>query len=253
MRNIKLILAYDGTNYAGWQRQQNQPTIQQALEDRIAVMVGKPTVLYGAGRTDAGVHALAMTANFLTEAAIPAMGFRRGLNSLLPEDIRVLAAAEVALDFHARFLAIGKSYRYVMSVGELLLPTERLYCAQVAGPFDEQAARASLQCLVGVHDFSCFEATGSRDPAAKGGRGAVREIFSADIRKDNGHACRYVIEIAGDGFLRHMVRNIVGTVMEVGRGAMTVADFRAVLAGRDRTRAGKTAPARGLFLKEVFY
>lgn len=253
MRNIKLTMAYDGTNYAGWQRQLKQPTIQQTVEDKIAVMTGTPVILHGAGRTDAGVHALAMVANFYTEAAIPEVGFRQGLNSLLPEDIRIISAESVAQDFHARHRAIGKSYRYIITVGDALLPTERLYSAYVFGAFDAGTVQKCLEAIVGEHDFSSFETAGSRDVTEPGRRGAVREIFSAGMRKVTGDSCRYYIEISGDGFLRHMVRNIVGTLIEVGRGKRSVEDFQMVLASRDRKVAGKTAPARGLFLQEVFY
>jgi len=253
VRNIKLVLAYDGTAYAGWQRQLVSPTIQQTIEDKIAVMTGTSVVLHGAGRTDAGVHALAMVANFYTEADVPELGFQRGLNSLLPQDIRVLSATEVAHEFHARYRAVGKSYRYALTIADTLLPTERLYSAHIFGPFDTGAVQECLESLVGVHDFSSFETAGSRDLLDAGRRGAVREISAAVMRQVPGDSCRYHIEIAGDGFLRHMVRNIVGTLIEVGRGKRSVAGFMAVLAARDRAAAGKTAPARGLFLQEVFY
>lgn len=253
MRNIKITLAYDGTGYAGWQRQKGQPTIQQTIEEKIEVMTGRAVVLNGAGRTDAGVHALAMTANFRTEAMIPEEGLRAGLNSLLPEDIRILQVAEMHPDFHARFDAVGKCYHYFFSTGGLQLPTERLYTYHLHDVLDRGAMQRCLDLLVGQHDFSSFEAAGSRDRHHKEGKGAIRRIFWAGI-KDDGHSPpRYCLDIAGNGFLRHMVRNIAGTLFEVGRNKRSEADFSAAFGARDRAAAGPTAPARGLFLKEVFY
>ncbi len=253
MRNVKLVLAFDGTAYAGWQRQPDCPTIQGVLEEKLGVMTGAAVTLHGAGRTDAGVHALGMVANFATDAAIPGQGFVNGLNSLLPEDIRILAAEDVAADFHACHSAVAKSYRYNMILGRELLPTERLYNSRFPGHFALDTMRACLECIMGEHDFACFEATGSRDLSWPGGRGAVRRILSATLEEDQQRSGLVRLEITGDGFLRHMVRNIVGTILEVGRGKRTVADFAALLAARDRRRAGPTAPARGLFLRQVYY
>jgi len=253
MRNLLLKLAFDGTAYAGWQRQKDQPTIQAAIEEQLAVMTGEAVVLHGAGRTDAGVHALGMTASFKTEVAIPPEGFRKGLNSLLPEDIRVLDVTEKTVDFHARISARGKSYLYYLTAGDLALPTNRLYCHHLSQPLHTDPMRSCLELLIGEHDFACFEASGSRDPEYTGGRGAVRNIFRAELVTVEGVQQSLVIEIAGDGFLRHMVRNIVGTLLEAGAGRMSVNDFRKVMAGTDRNAAGPTAPARGLVLKEVYY
>jgi tRNA pseudouridine38-40 synthase len=253
MRNILLRLAYDGTSYAGWQRQKEQPTIQAAVEDKLAVITNAHVLLHGAGRTDAGVHALAMTANFKTVSNIPCEGLVRGLNSMLAEDIRVLAANEVAPDFHARIYATGKAYSYRLLVGEICPPTRRLYNHHLKHPLRIEPMRSCFEVLRGEHDFGCFEATGSRDPEFNGGRGAVRNIFKTGLKVQEGVPLEIEFEIAGDGFLRHMVRNIVGTLIEVGAGRMSEAEFRLVLAGKDRKEAGPTAPARGLFLKEVFY
>lgn len=253
MRNIKLVLAYDGTNFFGWQRQKVSPTIQGLLEEKISVMTGEKAVVHGAGRTDAGVHALGMVANFQTASTIPCNGFKKGLNSLLPEDVRVLDVAEAPVDFHARRNAAGKTYCYNFITGEVVLPTKRLYALHCRGRLDLKAMRGCLQYIVGPHDFTSFEASGSRDVSQKAGRGAVRRIFSADIKQVGNDATMFCVEIAGDGFLRHMVRNIIGTVIEVGQGKRSVAEFEAVLAARDRSAAGPTAPAKGLFLKEVYY
>ncbi|MBU0730861.1 MAG: tRNA pseudouridine(38-40) synthase TruA [Proteobacteria bacterium] len=252
MRNLKLVLAFDGTDYAGWQRQKDIPTIQGTLEDCIRIMTSEGNVVHGAGRTDAGVHALGMVANFHTGSVIPAQGFYRGLNSLLPDDIRILKALEVPEDFHSRYSAVGKVYQYRIFSGPVLLPTDRLYCVNVHWNLNIKAMAECLKILVGQHDFSSFEATGSRDVDKKCGRGAVREIFSADFKpEDKLHF--FYFEFAGDGFLRHMIRNIVGTVLEVGIGKRTVESFISVLKKQDRTFAGPTAPAKGLFLKEVLY
>lgn len=254
MRTIKIVIAYDGTCYAGWQRQNERQTVQEVLEVGIGVMTGEKVTVHGAGRTDAGVHALAMTAHFLTDSSIPCGGFLRGLNSILPVDIRVLAVEESTADFHARFCALGKAYLYNFIIGSVLLPTERLYTVNLPleGIFNREAVSECLVGLVGKHDFSSFEAVGSRDLKIVGGLGAVREIFSADLLEKNqqGH---YAIEISGSGFLRHMVRNIVGTIFEVGSGKLSVQRFQEIVQARDRSLAGPTAPARGLFLKEVFY
>lgn len=253
MRTLMLLLAFDGTEFAGWQRQKGQPTIQGEIEARLALMTGSVINLHGAGRTDAGVHALGMTASFETAATIPCEGFRKALNSLLPGAIRVLAVVEKAPGFHARFSALGKSYLYHLNTGEVELPNRRLYSCHVRLPLALSPIRECLALLVGEHDFAAFEGVGSRDLHYRGGRGAVRTIFRAELTVVEGDTQGLTIELAGDGFLRHMVRNIVGTLLEVGRGRMRVEDFAAVLAGCDRSAAGATAPARGLFLKEVYY
>jgi tRNA pseudouridine38-40 synthase len=252
-RNILLRLAFDGTGYAGWQRQKDRPTIQAIIEDKLAIMTNGPLILHGVGRTDAGVHALGMTASFATDADIPCGGFLHGLNSMLPEAIRILAVEEKEPEFHARINARGKVYVYQLLVGGICPPTQRLYHHHVKHALRIAPMRECLTILAGRHDFACFEATGSRDRNYTGGRGAVRTIFTAELTVGAGEPLPLSFTISGDGFLRHMVRNIIGTLLEVGSGRMSVGGFRAVLAGKDRTAAGPTAPARGLFLKEVFY
>jgi tRNA pseudouridine38-40 synthase len=250
-RNIKLLLAFDGTGYAGWQKQKSEETIQGVIEDRLQVMTGEYSCLHGSGRTDAGVHALGMVANFETGAEIPCMGFIKGLNSLLPGEIRVLHAAEVDAGFHARRSAKAKTYWYNLTYGPVQLPTQRLYCAHVFAELDFEAMQAGLEYLTGTHDFSSFEGSGSRDPELTG-RGAVRTIIDADLMSvSDGNYSRFII--TGDGFLRHMVRNIVGTILEVGQGKLAPSEIASILAANDRSAAGPTAPARGLFLKEVLY
>ncbi len=249
-RNIKLTIAFDGTQYSGWQRQPDQSTIQGELEKKIAVMTREEIVLHGAGRTDAGVHALGMVANFTTGAQIPCPGFMAGLNSLLEDDIRILAVEEVDTSFHARRSATGKCYFYRMDIGGVMLPTRRLYSTHVKTFLDVGSMEKCLPFILGRHDFSSFEAAGSRDPALPG-RGAVREIFSASFQRTD--ATRLCFTIHGDGFLRHMVRNIIGTLLEIGKARLTVNGFRDIVTARDRSAAGPTAPASGLFLREVFY
>lgn len=254
MRTLKLTLAFDGTNYAGWQRQKGQVAIQQVLEEKLAVITQEAVTVEGAGRTDAGVHALGMVASLRTTSTIPAIGLLKGLNSMLPRDIRVLELTEAADDFHARYSAVAKAYEYRLIYAEVGLPTERLYNLRLARPLDRQVVDRCLEMLVGRHDFSSFEAAGSRDPQADQGRGAVRRIFRADYRLAEGEELtRAKFVFIGDGFLRHMVRNLVGTLIMVGRGKRTVGEFAAIMAARDRSQAGPTAPAHGLFLRQVYY
>jgi tRNA pseudouridine38-40 synthase len=250
-RNIKLLLAFDGTGYVGWQKQKSDRTVQGVVEDKIHVMTGEQSRLHGAGRTDAGVHALGMVANFQTAAEIPCQGFIRGLNSMLPTDIRILEATEVESGFHARRSAKAKTYWYNLTNSPMQMPTERLYAAHVFADLDFKEMQRGLEQLMGTHDFSSFEGAGSRDPELSG-RGAVRTIFQAGISTIRaGDWYRFII--TGDGFLRYMVRNIVGTMLEVGQGKLASSKVAAILAAKDRAAAGPTAPARGLFLKEVLY
>ncbi len=252
MRCIKLVIAYDGTSYCGWQRQLDAPTIQGAIEGCLEVMTQETITLNGAGRTDAGVHALGMVASFSSNSSIDCHSFFKGLNSLLPKDIRILRVDDVALDFHARFSCVGKEYSYIFSVDAIILPTRRLYVAHYPGDLDESVAQQCLDLLIGEHDFSSFEAMGSRDLSLTSGRGAVRTISRAVIEElpDEGQYC---ITIAGDGFLRHMVRNIAGTVIETALVKRSVSEFATVFNEKDRSLAGATAPASGLVLNQVFY
>jgi tRNA pseudouridine38-40 synthase len=250
-RNIKLLLAFDGTPYAGWQKQKSTKTVQGVIEEKLHIMTGEELCLNGAGRTDAGVHALGMVANYHTEANIPCQGFLKGLNSMLPIDIRVLEVSEVETDFHARLNAKAKTYWYNFSNCPIQLPTERLYAAHFFVDLNFEAMRHGLTYLVGTHDFSSFEGAGSRDHQISR-RGAVRTIIEASL-ETLGASGNHRFIITGDGFLRHMVRNIVGTIFAVGKGRLVQTDIAAILAAKDRSAAGPTAPAAGLFLKEIFY
>lgn len=253
LRNIRLLIAYDGSAYSGWQRQNNAPTIQGTLEKSIAVMTGAKTTLHGAGRTDAGVHATGMTANFETRASIACEGFINGLNSMLPKDIRILEVDEVDIDFHSRYSATAKTYAYTFFTGEIQLPTDRLYTAHYFCNLDVQQLIRALESIRGTHDFSSFEAAGSRDTSSENGRGAVRTLFQAELSPYTDKADTWIFTFTGDGFLRHMVRNIVGTLLEVGSGKITPGDFRSIFSSCDRKCAGATAPACGLVLKKVHY
>lgn len=252
-RNIRLLIAFDGTAYYGWQRQKNAPTIQGTLEDKLSSLCNTPIKLHGAGRTDTGVHALSMVAHFHTSVGHQLSAFSRGLNSMLPHDIRILDAEEVAPDFHSRFSALGKTYRYDFFTGSLMLPTQRLYKAHFPGDFDLSPVKACISHLIGTQNFASFEGSGSRDPSLPGGRGSVRTIVDAHCTATTGPPDNYSFFITGDGFLRHMVRNIVGTLLLAGKGKINSEDFMAILNKHDRRAAGQTAPACGLFLEQIYY
>lgn len=252
-RNILLVIAYDGSGFQGWQRQSTAPTIQGTIEHCLSVITRTAVTLNGAGRTDSGAHALGMTANFLTESSVPCSGFLHGLNSMLPVDIRILKADELPADFHSRFNATGKSYRYDIFTGRIQLPTERLYTAHFPCKLNIDVIKMSLKQLIGPNDFSSFEGSGSRDTSLTAGRGAVRTLFHAVLTPHLQKNDTWSFYFTGDGFLRHMVRNLVGTLIEVGTGKTSFDDFIKIMRGRNRRLAGPTAPAHGLFLEKVFY
>lgn len=252
-RNIRLLIAYDGSNYRGWQRQRQGETIQGELEKKLTLLCGEPITVHGAGRTDAGVHALGMVAHFHTTASFPVAAFFKGLNSMLPRDIRILGAEAVAADFHSRYSALGKTYRYDFFTGAVQLPSARLYRAHLPGTFDLGRLETGLATLIGTHDFSSFERTGSRDKNASEGRGAVRTLFQASCFPQLGCADCWSLRLTGDGFLRQMVRILAGTLIEMGQGKRPPEEITALLAAQDRRLAGLTAPACGLFLEKIYY
>ncbi|MFZ5994523.1 MAG: tRNA pseudouridine(38-40) synthase TruA [Thermodesulfobacteriota bacterium] len=244
MRNIKLILEYDGTAYCGWQRQVNGLSIQEVLEEKIGVMTGEAAKVIGSGRTDAGVHAMNQAANFKTASNIPVDGFLRGLNSLLPQDIAVKEVCEVPADFHARYSASEKIYLYRILNERIRSPLHHLFTWFVPHDLAFAAMERCLPVLQGVHDFAAFMASGSSV------KSTTRIVSGLKLtRKDK----IIEFEIRANGFLRHMVRNIVGTLVEVGQGRVTPERFADILQARDRNMAGMTAPPQGLFLKEVIY
>jgi tRNA pseudouridine38-40 synthase len=252
-RTLRLLIAYDGGSYQGWQRQLHGQTIQDVLEKRLTLLCNEPVTLHGAGRTDTGVHALGMVAHFHTSTTIPIIAFFKGLNSMLPGDIRILQAEEAPQDFHSRFSALKKSYRYDFFTGALQLPSTRLYRAHLPGAFDPDRLRSGLETIIGTHDFSSFERTGSRDKNAIIGRGAMRTLFHASCFPQLGCADCWSIRLTGDGFLRQMVRIIAGTLIEIGQGKRPTEALDAILTAKDRTKAGPTAPACGLFLEKIYY
>lgn len=251
LRNIRLRIAYDGTEFSGWQRQQHDRTIQGEIERCLTLITCEEIHLHGAGRTDAGVHAAGMVAHFTTLATLPCPVYVRGLNAMLPGAIRVLEALPVPLEFHARFSAVGKCYQYIVYTGKIHPPHRRLYSVHVTAQLNCAAMRDCLVILVGTHDFSSFENSGSRDKSKISGRGAVRTIHQAELLQHETDTLMF--QFIGDGFLRNMVRNLVGNLLDVGRGKLSVVDFRTILQAKDRTMAGATAPAHGLFLQEVLY
>jgi len=251
MRNIKLTIAFDGTTFSGWQKQLNAPTIQEELEKVLATITNGSVVLHGAGRTDAGVHALGMIASFHTDSFIPLPKLLRGANAILPTAIRILKMDEVGHDFHARFSATSKTYYYDIETGTIQLPLTRLYAVHIPQKLSTEAMQQCLGIITGNHDFASFEASGSRDKSITTGRGSIRTIHRAILTEPGKNSLRF--EFTGDGFLRHMVRNIVGTILEVGKGRKTIEEFQTILAAKDRSTAAATAPAHGLHLKEVHY
>jgi tRNA pseudouridine38-40 synthase len=251
MRNIRLLIAYDGTGFGGWQRQKNAVTIQGEIEKRLAIMTEGPISLLGAGRTDAGVHARGMVANFHTEKTIPCAAFFRGLNSMLPQNIRILDVEDAPADFHARFSAKAKTYVYTIATGPVQLPHERFSTYHFPFPLQFELIADCLTIITGTHDFAGFEMPGSRDTSRSDGRGSTRTIIAADCYESGDH--RFQFTITGDGFLRQMVRILIGTILEVGRGRRSIENFRLTLLSRNRAQAGPPVPAHGLTLLEIFY
>ncbi len=245
MKNFKLTIEYDGTNYLGWQRQAAGPTVQAEIERALATMTGSSITLIGAGRTDSGVHALGQVANFRCDTRLDPEPILKGLNSLLPPDIAIRDCRLVPEHFHARFDAKTKIYRYRILNRQTRGAIGRNYAWFIHLPLNLDAMRRAAGCLIGRHDFKAFESTGS--PRAH----TVRTVLAADWTEAPGSCLTF--EVEADGFLRCMVRNMVGTLVAVGRGKLAPEDVSAILGSRDRKRAGATAPGRGLFLIEVKY
>ena len=243
-RRIRLILEYDGTNYSGWQRQINAPSVQQTLEETLHRLLGAPVTVTGSSRTDAGVHALGQNVHFDTTSRIPGDKFAFALNTMLPDDIRVRASMDAAADFHARFSATGKVYRYAIQNTRHAPAIDRLTHAHVPLPLDVERMHAAAQAMVGRHDFAAFAAAGS---IARDTRRTIYRVQAARCGE------RVYLLVHGDGFLYNMVRILTGTLLEVGLGQRTPESMVDVLEARERTAAGKTAPAQGLVLQEVYY
>lgn len=244
-KNFKLIIEYDGSAYRGWQRQKEHPTVQAAIEQAAAIIVGERITLKASGRTDAGVHAVGQAANFHCDTDIPPDALQRGLNSLLPGDIVIRSCEIVPPTFHARFDARSKRYRYIILNRRLPPAVGRQYVWHVAQPLALSPMQAAAALIVGELDFKAFEGSGS--PRSH----TVRHVLAANLQAADED--RMVFDIQARGFLKHMVRNIVGTLVEVGRGKISPAGFERILNSRDRTQAGPTAPPQGLFLVSVAY
>ncbi len=245
MRNIKLLIEYDGTNYYGWQVQPNGLTVQEVIEKKIEIMTKQKVRLVASGRTDSGVHALDQVANFQTTSLIPPDAFLRGLNSLLPPDIVVKSLEEVGPEFHAQLKARRKTYCYWILNRPLPSALYRHYSWHLPLPLNIEAMQNASRFLIGRKDFSSFQ--GAHPDSSK----TVREVYKAEwSRKDPSFL---VFSIEADGFLKHMVRTIVGTLADVGKGRTSVEDFQRILEARNRRQAGMTAPPQGLFLVKVQY
>ncbi len=247
LRRIRITVAYDGAEYHGWQIQPALPTIQGTLEGVVSEIEGKPVHVAGSGRTDAGVHALAQVAAFSIVNPIPAVNLRRAMNRLLPRDIRVLSAEETAPDFHPRYDARSKTYEYRIFRGEVCSPFERRYVHHHPYPLDPDRIMEAASLFEGEHDFSAFAASDERDAL---GASKVRTVFCSQVSLAPE---RLIYRVRGSGFLKHMVRNIVGTLLEAGKRNLDAAGVRALLEPGAGVKAGPTVPARGLFLVEVEY
>ena len=247
MRTFKLTLQYDGTNYVGWQRQPSGTSIQALVEDALAPIEGEAVTVHGAGRTDAGVHALAQVASVRLASSLDEPTLGRALNAVLPDDVRVVAVEEVGGDFHARFSATGKTYEYRIVNASFVSPFLARYAWHVPQRLELAAMQSAAGPLVGRHDFAAFQGGGSIAQSTE------RTVERIDWDEAQRFDRPLVMRISGDGFLRHMIRNIAGTLVEVGCGRWEPDRITAILASRSRSQAGPTAPAHGLFLVSVRY
>ena len=250
MRNLKLTVSYDGADFSGWQVQPDTSTVQGTLASAIGRITGEKVLPQGSGRTDAGVHALAQIVTFVTESSVPTENFVKALNDILPASVRVLEAAEMPPDFHARHSAQAKTYRYRIFRESICPPFLARYVWHYPYRLQEEAMLRAARLVVGAHDFTSFAAVDPErgregEPASN-----VRTIFSS-LWKRAGEELLY--EVRGSGFLHHMVRNLVGTFILVGRGTLQSDDVTRILLARSRSAAGATAPASGLYLVNVEY
>ena len=259
-RNVRLVLAYDGLAFHGWQRQPGLRTVQSCLEDAAAKVTGGAVTLFASGRTDADVHALGQVAHFATRSRIPAGNLLKALNDLLPSEVRILKAEEAPEGFHARYHARSKLYRYRILQTPVCSPFVWRYVWHYPWPLDRRRMAEAARAFLGEHDFTSFAASAATDeghgePEARSQRqpkSMVRKISASRILWSERRQA-LVYEGEGNGFLHHMVRNIVGTLVEVGRGAMPPGEIVRIMEARDRTQAGPTAPAQGLCLVRVNY
>ncbi len=250
MRNLKVILTYDGAEFSGWQVQPGAATVQGTLASAIGRITGEKVLPQGSGRTDAGVHALAQVVTFVTESSVPTENFRKALNDILPASVRVLEVNEAPPEFHARHSARAKTYRYRIYRGAICPPFLARYVWHYPYPLDEAAMMRAAALVAGEHDFTSFAAVDpergrEHEPASN-----VRTIHSSSWERAGGEL---VYTVRGSGFLHHMVRNLVGTFILVGKGTLQAEDVSRILAARNRSAAGPTAPASGLYLIGVEY
>jgi len=250
MRNLKLTLAYDGSEFSGWQVQPDAETVQGTLALAIGRLTGEKVLPQGSGRTDAGVHALAQVATFATDSPIPLENLSKALNDLMPAAIRVLEVAEVPLEFHARKSARAKTYRYRMYRGAICSPFLARYVWHYPYPLNEDAMRQAAGLVVGEHDFTSFAAVDPERGEESEPVCNVRRILASSWDRE---ADEFVYTVRGSGFLHHMVRNLVGTFLLVGKGTLADSDITRILEARERSAAGATAPASGLYLVGVEY
>ena len=244
MRNIRLLIEYDGTNYAGWQWQKNDKTIQETLSKAVVQVVQEPVKIYGAGRTDAGVHALGQVANFNTNSNIPSKRLIRAINFYLPHDITVKEAVDVEESFHAQYSAVSKVYQYTLFNDWIRTSLSRNFCYVCGFQLDMDKMTHAAQYLIGTHDFTSFTTKALQE------KNRIRTVKRLEIKKEG----KYIyFTVEADGFLYNMVRSIVGTLIEVGRGKTAVENVKIILETRNRNWAGPTAPAKGLCLMEVKY
>lgn len=247
LRTLKLTIEYDGTGFVGWQRQAQGVSIQGLIEDALAPFEGAPVTVHGAGRTDAGVHAIGQVASVSLSAPHDIEAFQRGLNAVLPPSVRIVSVEAAEPDFHARFSVRSKAYEYRIINAPFVSAFLYRFAWHVPIPLDVDALRNASRCLIGTHDFAAFQGTGAMVSSTR------RTIYALDWEAGGSYTAPLILRIEGDGFLRHMVRNIVGTLVEVGAGRWPVSRMADVLESRDRRRAGTTAPAPGLFLVGVKY
>ena len=249
MRYFKLVIAYDGTDFHGWQIQANKPTIQGEIVGVLRRITQESVVLHGAGRTDAGVHAFGQIGSFRTQSTLSAVEFQRALNALLPQTIRIVNAEEVGPNFNARWSARGKIYRYRLYRGRVVPPMLWRYVLHYPFPLDEDAMRDAAARFVGIHDFTSFAAsTGSEED--DNARSMEREIFSTELARSIDNE-ELVFTVRGRSFLRYMVRKMVGTLLDVGRGKLTPGDIDRLYELKDRSKSGPTVPSQGLCMVSV--
>ncbi len=250
MRNLKLILSYDGSEYSGWQVQPDARSVQGTLASAIGRITGEKVLPQASGRTDAGVHALAQVVTFVTESSVPTRNFVRALNDHLPPSVRVLEVEEAPADFHARHSARAKTYRYRIDRADICSPFLARYVWHYPYPLDENAMGQAASRVEGEHDFTSFAAVDPERGASEMPVSNVRHIFSSNWARQ---AAEFIYVVKGSGFLHHMVRNLVGTFILVGKGTLQPDDVTRILEARSRSAAGPTAPASGLYLVNVEY